>query len=357
MFTQISKSSSASSQAGPIRHSSRSIDPKSGSSPIERPWRDSDEQREQQKAEMARLSQRILSSLFLLLLLFIYSSLPYFVASSKKPPPAARKGDIPFIRCQVCEKIAHQIIHQVKKKEAQISPKKVVSEFQIIEIAENICNLKKEEADWILQIDVVEKGDKLELVEQGIEGQCNSECKTIEHACQEIMGYSDTDVAEYVFSARPSIDQLVKFLCKDLSKACSVKPPPVPADRVPGEPFIAKSSKDAEMEKILRSMEGMPGAPGMKMYSREDLMSGKFGEADDDDDDDDDEDNFSEKLGNILNDKDPPKQDYKQKILQGITGTGTVIKENINKVSEQIKNWWTGKTKGSSHPKAKKTDL
>lgn len=130
MFTQISKSSSASSQAGPIRHSSRSIDPKSGfhfgSSPIERPWRDSDEQREQQKAEMARLSQRILSSLFLLLLLFIYSSLPYFVASSKKPPPAARKGDIPFIRCQVCEKIAHQIIHQVKKKEAQISPKKVV---------------------------------------------------------------------------------------------------------------------------------------------------------------------------------------------------------------------------------------
>lgn len=130
MFTQISKSSSPSSQAGPIRPSSRSIDPKSGfhfgSSPIERPGRDSDEQREQQKTEMARLSQRILSSLFLLLLLFIYSSLPYFVASSKKPPPAARKGDIPFIRCQACEKIAHQIIHQVKKKEAQISPKKVV---------------------------------------------------------------------------------------------------------------------------------------------------------------------------------------------------------------------------------------
>ncbi|RRT61132.1 hypothetical protein B296_00023536 [Ensete ventricosum] len=310
---------------------------------------------------MARLYQRILSSLFLLLL-FITSSLPYFVASSKKPSPAVRKGDIPFIRCQVCEKIAHQIIHQVKNKEAQISPKKV-SEFQIIEIAENICNLKKEEADWILQIDVVEKGDELELVEQGIEGQCNSECKTIEHACQEIMGYSDTDVAEYVFSARPSIDQLVKFLCKDLSKACSVKPPPVPTDRVPGEPFIAKSSKEAEMEKILKSMEGMPGAPGMKMYSREDLMSGKFGEADDDDDDDD-EDNFSEKLtcffvvqGNILNDKDTPKQDYKQKILQGISGTGTVIKEHINKVSKQIKNWWTGKTKGSSHPKAKKTDL
>lgn len=26
-------------------------------------------------------------------------------------------------------------------------------------------------------------------------------------------------------------------------------------DRVPGEPFVAKSSKEAEMEKILKSME------------------------------------------------------------------------------------------------------
>lgn len=26
-------------------------------------------------------------------------------------------------------------------------------------------------------------------------------------------------------------------------------------DRIPGEPFLPKSSKDAEMEKILRSME------------------------------------------------------------------------------------------------------
>lgn len=30
-------------------------------------------------------------------------------------------------------------------------------------MAENVCNLKKEEADWILKIDVVEQGDKLEV--------------------------------------------------------------------------------------------------------------------------------------------------------------------------------------------------
>lgn len=33
----------------------------------------------------------------------------------------------------------------------------------MIEIAENVCNLKKEEADWMLKIDIVEQGDKLEV--------------------------------------------------------------------------------------------------------------------------------------------------------------------------------------------------
>lgn len=36
-----------------------------------------------------------------------------------------------------------------------------ISEFEIIEITENVCNLKKEEADWVLKIDIVEQGDKL----------------------------------------------------------------------------------------------------------------------------------------------------------------------------------------------------
>uniref|UniRef100_A0A2P2JHI4 Saposin B-type domain-containing protein n=1 Tax=Rhizophora mucronata TaxID=61149 RepID=A0A2P2JHI4_RHIMU len=174
--------------------------------------------------------------------------------SVKKPVTVARKEDIPFIKCQVCEMLASQLYHQVQKKQSQISPKKI-SEYQIIEIAENVCNLKKEEADWIMKIDIVEQGDRLELVEQDSEGQCNSECKTIERACQEVMGYSDTDVAEYIYASKPDIDALVNYLCKDLTKACSKKSPPVPKDRAPGEPFVPKPSKEAEMEKIMRSME------------------------------------------------------------------------------------------------------
>ncbi len=46
------------------------------------------------------------------------------------------------------------------------------------------------------------------------------------------MGYADTDVAEVVYKKKPSADQLVKFLCKDLSEACVVDPPPVPKVRI-----------------------------------------------------------------------------------------------------------------------------
>nr|QFX66107.1 root primordium defective 1 [Camellia sinensis] len=260
---------------------------------------------------------------------------------SKKPVGAARKEDIPYIKCQVCEKLANQLYQQVQAKQAQISPKKI-SEYQIIDIAENLCNLKKQEADWILKIDIVEQGDKLVLVEQDSEGQCNSKCKTIERACEEVMGYSDTDVAEYLYQKKPQIDSLTHFFCNDLSKACSVKPPPVPKNRTPGEPFVPKSAKEAEMEKMLKSMEGMPGAPGMKMYSREDLMNMKnFGSEDADEDDDDDEEaDFPSKLGKVMREKQSMKSDWKQAITRKIADTGAVLKKHAIKVHHRIRGQW-----------------
>ncbi|XP_061352655.1 uncharacterized protein LOC133297505 [Gastrolobium bilobum] len=274
---------------------------------------------------------------------------------SKKPVGIARKEDVPYIKCQVCEKLAKQLYQQVQNKQAEIAPKKI-SEYQIIEIAENVCNLKKVEADWILRIDIVEKKDKLELVEQDSEGQCNSECKTIERACQEVIGYSDTDVAEYIYKSKPDVDSLLNYLCKDLTKACSTKPPPVPKDRTPGEPFAAKSSKEAEMEKLLKSMEGMPGAPGMKMYSRDDLMNMKnFGDedAEDEDEDEDDEASFPSKLGRVLREKESGKSDWKQMIRKGIVDTSMTLKKHANKVSNRMRQWWKAK-KG---PKAGKSEL
>ncbi|XP_023516412.1 uncharacterized protein LOC111780286 [Cucurbita pepo subsp. pepo] len=296
--------------------------------------------------------KRLLSVVLVLLAIAWF---PMFECS-KKPSATARREDIPYIKCQVCEKLAAQLYHQVEKKQAEIAPKKI-SEYQIIEIAENVCNLKKAEADWILQIDIVEQGDKLELVEQNTEGQCNSECKTIERTCQEVMGYSDTDVAEYLYSSKPNLDSLVNYLCKDLTESCSTKPPPVPKDRTPGEPFVAKSSKEAEMEKMLRSMEGMPGAPSMKMYSRDDLMNMKNFGGEDDDEDEDEDDSFSSNLGKVLREKESKKNDWKTKITRGVSKAGDAIKQHAYTVSNKARHWWRAKLGGLKSSKPTKQEL
>ncbi|KAK6928811.1 hypothetical protein RJ641_005016 [Dillenia turbinata] len=289
--------------------------------------------------------EKIQRLLVVILAIVVCSSIPISNAA-KKPVGVARKEDIPYIKCQVCEMLAKELSQQVAKKQAQISPRKI-SEFQIIEISENVCNLKKQEADWILKIDIVEKGDKLELVEQDSEGQCGTECKTIERACQDIMGYSDIDVAEYVYKTKPQPDQLAKFLCKDLTKVCSKPPPPVPKDRTPGEPFVAKSAKEAEMEKILKSMEGMPGAPNMKMYSRDDLMNMNLRDEDaDEDDDDGEETNFPSKIGKVLREKERKTVDWNQKITKGVKDAGQALKKHAQKTSNWIGQWWR-KTKAA----------
>ena len=43
----------------------------------------------------------------------------------KKPVTSARKEDIPYIKCQVCEKLASELYRQVQKKQSQITPQKV----------------------------------------------------------------------------------------------------------------------------------------------------------------------------------------------------------------------------------------
>ncbi|KAJ1421067.1 Saposin B type domain [Sesbania bispinosa] len=251
---------------------------------------------------------------FLIVSVVVAAWMPLSHCSSKKPVGIARKEDVPYIKCQVCEKLAKYLYQQVQNKQAEIAPKKI-SEYQIIEIAENVCNLKKVEADWILRIDIVEKEDRLELEEHDSEGQCNSECKTIERACQEVIGYSDTDVAEYLYKSKPDIDSLLNYLCKDLSKACSTKPPPVPKDRTPGEPFVAKSSKEAEMERLLKSMEG-------------EVLRGK-------------------------------ESDWKQKIRKGIADTSMTLKKHANSISKNIRQWWRGKktTTSKKSSKAGKSEL
>lgn len=64
----------------------------------------------------------------LLSVAFVLLAITWFPTSecSKKPSAAARREDIPYIKCQVCEKLAAQLYYQVEKKQAEIAPKKVI---------------------------------------------------------------------------------------------------------------------------------------------------------------------------------------------------------------------------------------
>lgn len=59
------------------------------------------------------------------LLLVVASSCVNLSHGAKKPAGNPRKDDIPYIKCQVCEKVAKELYSQVQAKSAQISPKKV----------------------------------------------------------------------------------------------------------------------------------------------------------------------------------------------------------------------------------------
>lgn len=73
------------------------------------------------------MAKSINSSLLLVLsAVMIVCSLTPLSHSAKNPVGVARKEDIPYIKCQVCEMLASQIHHQVEAKRADISPKKVI---------------------------------------------------------------------------------------------------------------------------------------------------------------------------------------------------------------------------------------
>lgn len=73
-----------------------------------------------------RVMAKTQAVLLLIATIFLLSSLIPVSYCAKKPVAVARKEDIPFIKCQVCEKLAYQLYQQVQKKQAQISPKKVI---------------------------------------------------------------------------------------------------------------------------------------------------------------------------------------------------------------------------------------
>jgi hypothetical protein len=256
----------------------------------------------------------------------------------------------------------------------------------------------------------------------------------------QVMGDYDTDVAEFLYKPGAQRAGLSKLLCKDLSKACVGKVPPVPKvilatcelpylsallsvqcifisqctshlskfmlylqlvpmlgllgaikflyldftmnlvsvllvqDREPGEAFTPKPTKDAEMERLMRSMSDMPGAGGMKMYSREDLTNnpdlvGGGPEVSDDDEEEDDDSDDDVDFQNLLRESKSttavgksPQDSKVQKVLDVVSQigieTGRLLqsaKQQVDRTAAQLSDWWYGKKPSSKSSTASKS--
>lgn len=83
-----------------------------------------EEARERERELIVTMAKIELKCVFVLSALLLCLWLPAS-HSAKKPVSIARKEDLRYIKCQVCEKLATQLYQQVKRKEAEISPKRV----------------------------------------------------------------------------------------------------------------------------------------------------------------------------------------------------------------------------------------
>merc|ERR1712194_298312 len=93
--------------------------------------------------------------------------------------PEGNPKDIKFILCDTCKAVVKHGAEQVEKLRAKL-PNTKITESRIDEMLEKVCEAKEEAGMWIVEYDIVENGDRLDLVHKSVQGQCQEECKTIE---------------------------------------------------------------------------------------------------------------------------------------------------------------------------------
>jgi len=87
--------------------------------------------------------------------------------------PLAIKGDLPCVKCDVCEIVASEVYKEAEKKRAAApmttkkgkpgAPKEQVSSFSeqdVTTILEGVCNRRREAGEWLWYTDLVESDDE-----------------------------------------------------------------------------------------------------------------------------------------------------------------------------------------------------
>jgi hypothetical protein len=176
-----------------------------------------------------------MSLLWAILLLLVWSpSADASIAGGPKVLP--RKGDVPYIKCEVCTHLARNAYDQAqqlllkRRQGAKVSAgwsgcgdlhvraplgrlprpparphlaaaSAQVDEGAMIDLVERVTVAWKEEGEWMahLHLQPASSGT-LGMRDMRQLGECGEACKTIERAAEAVMGEHDTDVAEALFT-------------------------------------------------------------------------------------------------------------------------------------------------------------
>ena len=121
-------------------------------------------------------------------------------------------------------------------------------------------------------------------------GFCGSECRTIARACTDLLEEFEYELAEALFKGVLERSALTQKFCRESSKACTSTPPPLPADRPEGPPFIPMTEGDYKMAKMMQQMKEMGlGGQVFDQDSAQRYIAEHSGSSADDDDDDEDD--------------------------------------------------------------------
>jgi len=138
------------------------------------------------------------------------------------------RGDLKYIRCNVCNEAAGALQSQVaalpkqKKSKSSKGPGNP-SEEAVAHIIEGICSAQDSSGKWILNMDVVESGDGLALAKHSVQGQCRSECRTIATSCFEVFEKVDMDDLQVALWKGITKEALTKKVCNEWTSVCKKK--------------------------------------------------------------------------------------------------------------------------------------
>eukprot|EP00752_Nemacystus_decipiens_P004119 g3768.t1 len=193
-----------------------------------------------------------------------------------KQKSSPSKGDLPAIKCGVCQGLAEHLHEKVAEMRAE-APFGKVHEDDISTVIERACDPDTKDGRWITQYDIVEEGGYLELKKPGTLSHCKEECETIAKSCS-LLVEEELDVEELVVALwknKLGASELAKEACGEWSDRCGGKRVKAPKGRQDHE-FEEKSEKDFEvaemLERLQNSMGGMGGGMGGPgIYGPDDL--------------------------------------------------------------------------------------